>query len=194
MDGTSLDYTFDHADTPTTKSVQFFDNNGSRAIYQDGWMACTFGPFIPWNTPASVPRVAKWNSATDEWELYKISDDFSQAKDLAKEMPDKLAEMKTDFLKLALGQSAEPLAAGKHTVEIMTDITGPGKAGTASVRIDGKDSFQVPLKRTVPAAFTATESFDVGADLGSPISMNYYDRRPFEFEGTIKTVKVDLTK
>ncbi len=43
----------------TRKQVQFFDNNGSRGIYQDGWFACTFGPFMPWDTPGSVKRIAE---------------------------------------------------------------------------------------------------------------------------------------
>lgn len=60
--------------------------------------------------------------------------------------------------------------------------------------VDGRQSFKVALARTVPAAFTATESFDVGVDLGSPVSMNYFDKRPYEFEGTIDSVKVKLTK
>ncbi|MGI9241558.1 MAG: arylsulfatase [Verrucomicrobiales bacterium] len=292
MDGKSFAYTFADAGAPTAKQVQFFDNNGSRAIYQDGWLACTFGPFIPWNTPASVPRVAKWDSATDVWELYKLGDDFSQAKDLAAEMPDRLDAMKADFLELAkdnkdfpigagnwlrlhpedrvktaytewafsqttrrmpefaapglgrqsntvvaeidvkdaasgviyavggaggglsvymdeghliyeynmmiienyLGKSPQPLAAGKHTIEITTEIEGPGKAGGVSVSIDGEPSFEVGLERTVPAAFTATESFDVGVDLGSPVSSHYYDRRPFEFDSKIDTVRVKLTQ
>ena len=48
------------------------------------------------------------------------------------------------------------------------------------------------LKRTVPAAFTASESLDIGADLGSTVSDSYIDRRPFEFTGKIGTVKVEL--
>ena len=39
---------------------------------------------------------------------------------------------------------------------------------------------------------TATETFDVGVDLGSPVSLNYFDRRPFEFTGRIATVRVNL--
>ncbi len=35
----------------------------------------------------------------------------------------------------------------------------------------------------LPAAFTASETFDVGTDLGSPVSLDYYARRPFEFNG-----------
>ena len=47
-------------------------------------------------------------------------------------------------------------------------------------------------KRTVPAAFTASETFDVGVDLGSPVSLDYFDRRPFRFDGAIHSVDVQL--
>jgi arylsulfatase len=50
----------------------------------------------------------------------------------------------------------------------------------------------VTVKRTVPAAFTASESFDVGVDLGSPVSPVYFDRRPFRFDGRIGKVEVKL--
>jgi hypothetical protein len=43
----------------------------------------------------------------------------------------------------------------------------------------------------VPAAFTATETFDVGADLGSTVLLDYFDRRPFEFDGKIDAVWVE---
>ena len=46
----------------------------------------------------------------------------------------------------------------------------------------------VPL--TVSLSFTATETFDVGRDLGSPVSLDYYDRAPFKFNGEINTVHV----
>jgi arylsulfatase len=47
-------------------------------------------------------------------------------------------------------------------------------------------------KRSVPAAFSASETFDVGIDLGSPVSRDYFDRAPFEFGGTISRVEVEL--
>ncbi len=290
IDGTSFKYTFDDAAAPTTKKVQFFDNNGSRAIYKDGWMAGTFGPFIPWNTPASIPRLAKWDSATDKWELYNLADDFSQANNLAEAMPEKLEDLKKEFMSVAkenqdfpigagnwlrlypkdriktpytswtfnkntrrmpeftapgLGResnrvaidvdvkdrangvlyaiggasggltlymkdghlvylynmliieqyqtkSAQPLAAGKYKIEVITDIDGPGKAGTVRLLVDGKQAAQLKLKRTVPAAFTASESFDVGLDLGSTVSLDYMDQRPFAFEGVIHKMTVNL--
>jgi len=50
------------------------------------------------------------------------------------------------------------------------------------------------VKRTVPAAFTASETFDVGVDLGSPVSLDYFDRRPFPFTGRTSSVIVRLDK
>jgi hypothetical protein len=44
----------------------------------------------------------------------------------------------------------------------------------------------------VPAAFTASETFDVGVDLGSPVSLAYDERRPFAFTGEIHRVDVGL--
>jgi len=46
IDGVSMAYTFANPAAPTRKKVQYFDNNGSRAIYQDGWVAATFGPLV----------------------------------------------------------------------------------------------------------------------------------------------------
>jgi arylsulfatase len=60
------------------------------------------------------------------------------------------------------------------------------------LKVDGKEVARTTVKRTVPAAFTASESFDVGVDLGSPVSRDYYDRRPFTFSGRIERVEVKL--
>jgi hypothetical protein len=48
------------------------------------------------------------------------------------------------------------------------------------------------VEPTVPAAFTPSETFDVGVDLGPPVSMSHFDRRPFPFDGTISAVDVRL--
>ena len=58
--------------------------------------------------------------------------------------------------------------------------------------VDGKEVARTTVKRTVPAAFTASETFEVGVDLGSPVSLDYFDRRPFRFEGKIENVEVEL--
>ncbi len=292
IDGASLAYTFSDADAGSTNAIQYFDNNGSRAIYKDGWVACTFGPLLPWNTAASAPRIAQWDSATDEWELYHVAGDFSQARNLAAEHPDKLEELKKEFLALAeenqgfpigagnwlrmhpedrvktsysqwtfnantrrmpeftapgvgrestiveielevpekangvlyaLGGSAggvtlyledghlvylynmmiieqhetrsrEPLSAGRHKIVVNTDIAGPGREGTVTLFVNDREVGKTELKRTVPAAFSASETFDVGADLGSTVSLDYMDRRPFELKGEINKFHVRLVR
>ena len=57
IDGTSLAYTFADPTAANRKHEQFFDNNGSRGLYADGWFAGTVGPFIPWDTPGSAKRL-----------------------------------------------------------------------------------------------------------------------------------------
>ena len=73
-----------------------------------------------------------------------------------------------------------------------TTIAKPGAPAEVVLNVDGKEVARTTVKRTVPAAFTASETFDVGIDLGSPVSLDYFDRRPFQFDGTIEKVEVEL--
>ena len=70
-------------------------------------------------------------------------------------------------------------------IEVDTGIVKPAAYPPRSLRVDGQSGPR-PVARTVPAAFTASETFDVGVDLGSPVSQAYFDRRPFRFDGTIE--------
>jgi hypothetical protein len=89
-------------------------------------------------------------------------------------------------------KSASPLTAGKHRLEVDTTIEKLGGRAEVVLNVDGSEVARTIVKRTVPAAFTATESFDVGIDLGSPVSQNYFDRRPFKFDGKIDRVYIEL--
>ncbi len=60
------------------------------------------------------------------------------------------------------------------------------------IKVDGNEVAKTTVKRTVPGAFTASETFDVGADLGSPVSLTYFDRAPFKFDGKIEKVVIKL--
>jgi arylsulfatase len=42
--------------------------------------------------------------------------------------------------------------------------------------------------------FSLDETFDVGADTGSPIIEDYADRLPFAFTGTLETLVIELPK
>ena len=114
IDGVSLAYTFADAKAPGHKHTQYFENNGSRGIYHDGWYACTFGPLTPWLT--SEPRkLAAWDANKDVWELYNLATDFSQANDLAAKEPERLAKMKELFLEEAKKNQVFPIGAGLWT-------------------------------------------------------------------------------
>ena len=89
-------------------------------------------------------------------------------------------------------RSKLPLTPGRHKIIVDTEFAGPGKKGTVKLLVDGEEVAAIVLNRTVPAAFSASESFDVGVDLGSVVSLDYSDRRPFEFNGTIRTVQVKM--
>jgi arylsulfatase len=89
-------------------------------------------------------------------------------------------------------KSSTPLSAGKHTIVVDTSIEKPGAPGTVVISVDGQEVARANVKRTVPLAFTATETFDVGTDLGSPVSIEYAERRPFAFNGIIRSVNVTL--
>ncbi len=288
LDGVSMKYTFDNPTTAEVSKTQFFDNNGSRGIYKDGWYACTFGPLFPW-IPAQK-GLDKWDPKNDVWELYNIKEDFTQFNDLAAKNPEKLKELQALFLAqakdnkdlpigagiwlrlhpedvisspykswvfdqntkrmpefaapglgkksnkvvvdlevganasgvlYALGgsggglslymengklvyeynmllieryfiESKEKLSPGKHQVEVLTTIAHPAAPATIVINMDGKQIAAGEVKRTVPAAFTASESFDVGRDLGGPVSLRYMKKAPFAFNGKINSVKVDL--
>jgi arylsulfatase len=288
LDGVSMCYTFDDAACPAKKHTQYFENNGSRGIYHDGWYACTFGPLTPWLTVS--PGLATWDSENDVWELYDLRNDFSQAHDLAAEQPARLAEIKALFLKQAeankvfpigaglwtrlhpedriktpftswrfdstttrmpeftapgLGResnhvtlevgcgngasgvlyslggaaggvtlylddgrlvyeynmmiieryvirSKEKIGAGGHTIKAITSIAKPGAAADVRLLVDGVEAARGTVKRTVSGAFSASETLNVGIDLGSPVSLDYFDRRPFPFNGTIAQMKVEM--
>ena len=288
VDGVSMAYSFADAKAPGHKHTQYFDNNGSRGVYQDDWFAGTFGPLTPWLTVS--PGLADWDSGKDVWELYSLKADFSQADNLAEKEPKRLEAMKGQFLKEAkankvfpigagiwlrihpedriktpytswqfdstttrmpeftapglgresnhvtinaeLGENATgvlyalggasggltlymdksdlvyeynmmiiehtiarskgKLAAGKHKIEVDTTIAKPGAPAEVVLIVDGEEATRTTVQRTVPAAFTASETFDVGTDLGSPVSLDYFDRRPFAFDGKINTVDVKL--
>jgi arylsulfatase A-like enzyme len=93
------------------KKTQYFEVMGSRAIYHDGWMASAFGPRTPW-LPGAPAGMATWTPDNDRWELYNLDEDWSQAYDLAEEMPDKLAQMRELFAIEAARNKVLPVGGG----------------------------------------------------------------------------------
>ena len=106
IEGVSMAYTFDkaNANAPSTRKTQYFEMVGNRGIYHDGWYARHHAA-APW-----VLELAKMPDVNDyKWELYNVTEDYSQANDLAEKMPDKLKEMQALFLAEATKYQVFPL-------------------------------------------------------------------------------------
>jgi arylsulfatase A-like enzyme/uncharacterized membrane protein len=117
MDGTSFLYTLDDAGAPERHTVQYFEMFASRALYKDGWWAASRPDRLPWDlspeTLAAFGPDADWDPDRDVgWELYDLRNDFSQAKDLAAENPDKVRELQELWWQEAERNRVLPLMAG----------------------------------------------------------------------------------
>ena len=111
IDGTSFAYSIDDKTAEGHHRVQYFEVMASRSIYEDGWIASATGPRLPW-VPGAPPGIATWTPDDDRWELYHLDEDWSQARDLAAEHPDKLAQLKELFAIEAAKNKVLPVGAG----------------------------------------------------------------------------------
>jgi arylsulfatase A-like enzyme len=116
MHGVSFAYTFDDANAKERHTQQYFEIFGNRAMYKDGWLACSRLDRIPWKTdPETLARFAPgagWDPDRDRWELYHVAEDFSEADDVAAQHPEKLRELKELFWRDAEKYHVTPLLAG----------------------------------------------------------------------------------
>jgi arylsulfatase len=93
IEGVSMRYSFDDAQAPERHETQYFELFGNRGIYHKGWTAVT-RHVLPWSTiGVKLPPFDD-----DVWELYDTTGDWSQASDLAKQMPEKLQALQRLWL------------------------------------------------------------------------------------------------
>jgi len=107
IEGVSMAYTFDqaNANAPSKRETQYFEMFANRGIYHDGWYACTTPPAAPWLLGTTkLPEINDY-----KWELYNLTEDFSQYNDLAPTNPDKLRELQALFLTEAAKYNVLPL-------------------------------------------------------------------------------------
>jgi arylsulfatase A-like enzyme len=290
IEGFSMLYAFNDAKAAERHETQYFEMFCNRGIYHKGWTAVT---------RHGVPWLGAYKRSFDEdvWELYDTNTDWTQAKDLAKEHPQKLAELQRLFLieagkysalplddrtferfnpdlagrpQLIKGQTqilfggmgrltessivtiknkshsvtadleipesggegviiaqggntngwslyakggklkycynyfgvtvteveaTQPIPAGHHQVrmEFKYDGGGLGKGGGVTLYVDGKAVGQGRVEQTVPLAFSADETCDIGRENGSPVSPDYGPSGN-EFSGEVNWVQIDLEK
>ena len=80
------------------------------------------------------------------------------------------------------------LAAGKHTIVFDFKIDGPGlgKGGTGVLSVNGKEVARNSMEHTTPITFPEDESFDIGQDTRTGVSLiEYRYDPPFKFTGKI---------
>jgi arylsulfatase A-like enzyme len=101
IEGVSLAHTLDDARAPSKHETQYFEMFGHRSIYHNGWRAVCPYP-APNMTEAAqlgrklgdeiTPEVLR-ELDTRGWELYDLTTDFAEARNVAAAHPEKLREM-----------------------------------------------------------------------------------------------------
>ena len=92
-------------------------------------------------------------------------------------------------------RSEQKLPAGRAKIEISTEYAEPKPGGPLNItmKVDGTEVTSGVVPISAPLLFTANDCLDIGTCLGGPVSLDYYDRAPFAFDGTIENVNVRYT-
>jgi arylsulfatase A-like enzyme len=158
LEGVSMAYTFGDAKAPTRHTTQYFEIAANRGLYDDGWIASTTPLRPPWVVSGAEPDPDDF-----PWELYDVTNDFSQSKDLAKENPKKLADLQARFL----------IEAAKHNV-LPIDSSFADRANPAirpSFNVGRTDFTYYPGMIRIPEANAPdikNKSFRINADIDVP--------------------------
>jgi arylsulfatase len=164
MHGTSFVYTFEDAKAPSRHTQQYFEIFGNRAMYKDGWIACSRLDRSPWRVdPAQLKKFGPgsgWDPEKDRWELYTLDEDFSQANDLAAKHPEKLAELKKLFWEDAEKYHVTPLMGG---LAQMYGFAPPAAERTKFTYYPGTENVSSGM---IPHVYN--RSFTISADLVLP--------------------------
>lgn len=86
--------------------------------------------------------------------------------------------------------SKDKLPQGEVTIVVDTSIKVPRGPADITLSVNGKRVATATVPRTAALAFTANDAFDVGTDSYSPVSLAYFDRAPFTYNGDIKSVHI----
>jgi arylsulfatase len=159
MHGSSMIYSFDDAKAPERHETQYFEMFCNRGIYHKGWTAVTRHGTVPWIMIGPQPSLDQ-----DVWELYDTTKDWSQAHDLAKQMPEKVLELQRVF----------ELEASKYNVFPLDDRkaerANPELAGRPEV-VHGSTQLLFPGMRRVQentVINTKNKSHSITAELEVP--------------------------
>lgn len=160
IEGISFAFTADDAKAPSKRRTQYFELAVNRGLYHDGWMA-SCPSFVPWDPN----RDENWNPDTAPWELYKIDEDFSQARDIASANPDKLRELQDLWWAEASRYSVLPLD-WRGTVRMNAEAMGrPNPVGKRTKAVYYEGMTALPGAACLPML---NKSFRITAEVDLP--------------------------
>ena len=163
MHGTPFTKSLTDAAAPEHRTQQYFETIGNRAMYKDGWWLAVKTERIPWViTPDALKPYAPgvWDPDDDPVELYYLPDDFTQAKDLASQHPEKVKELKDLFWQEAERYKVLPLLA---TLSTFFGMLPPLPAIT---KLEFRGDVQNVLSGMIPRIYN--HSYAISADLVVP--------------------------
>jgi hypothetical protein len=111
-------------------------------------------------------------------------------------------------LKRVKWEGADGLMAGRHTLEFdfkydglgvgtltFNNLSGLGRSGTGTLKVDGKEVQSIKLPRTLPMILQWDESFDIGSDTLTGVNDEDY-KPPFPLTAKLNklTIKIDRPK
>ena len=160
MNGKSLLYTFNNPDAPEQHKTQYFEVIANQGIYHEGWIANSTPKRLPWEGrgPSNPDPFNDY-----EWELYNLREDFSQSKNLAKENPEKLEELRAIFISEAKKNQVFPLDDRYIERADPANRPEPNRGRKEFVYYDG--TFRIPEGAAVSVKNT---SFKITAKLFIP--------------------------
>jgi arylsulfatase len=160
VEGISFAFTVDDAKAPSKRRTQYFELACNRGLYHDGWMASA-PSFVPWD----ATRDENWNPDHAIWELYKVDEDFSQARDLAKDNPEKLRELQDLWWAEASKYSVLPID-WRGTVRMNAEAMGrPNPVGERARAVYYEGMTALPGAACLPML---NKSFSIKAEVDLP--------------------------
>lgn len=89
-------------------------------------------------------------------------------------------------------RATENLPSDKVKIEVERAYIEQKAAGPLKVTliVNGKVFAEGEVPVSAPLSFAANDCLDIGQALGSPLSMDYREKAPFKFNGTIEKVHV----
>jgi hypothetical protein len=106
-------------------------------------------------------------------------------------------------LKRIRWEGPEALSPGKHTLvfdfhyeaegqaNLASGVSGIGRGGLGVLKVDDKEVASQKMEHTVPLILQWDETFDVGADTGTPVDDRDY-QVPFRFTGKLNKLTLQL--